>query len=178
MAKLSSTLRTTVILVLIFVGLLAYVFYIREKGDEPVPEGEVEVVQVWDFEVGEISSIKVSGEGKEVELTKDGESWQITRPLEAEANKGKVERILGLLADLTTEHKIEGGELTEYGLSEPAKTVELKIGEETKKISFGDESVFGSMRYAKVDDEDFVFLVSPSTADDFGVSEKDYRQSE
>lgn len=79
----------------------------------------------------------------------------------------RVESALTALCGLTASRAIEGAEdLAQYGLEEPACTVEVTAGDTTTQLLIGDETTMGGERYLSTGDGS-VYLVDEGFLDHF-----------
>ncbi len=84
------------------------------------------------FERDKVDGIDVTADGKTLQLAKDNTDWKITQPLQARADYGSVEGLIGRLQTAAMKSIVSEAatpeELKKYGLDKPAATVELKMG--------------------------------------------------
>ena len=82
------------------------------------------------FEKSLARRLALSGPGENIELTKEGEAWQLTVPLEDQADQGEVDRILNTVSNLRATAFPAGEKLglQPYGLHQPAIKVEIFLG--------------------------------------------------
>ena len=168
--------RTTFIAAVVLVALGAYIYFYEGEehffSGEPASETESEMEKVFDLETGDLREIEIQRkEGASIELGKDGESWRILEPIQADADSTEVDTLLSNITGLERTRVVyEGAEaeegdevnLSDFGLGEPATQVLFKVGEESESKGFlmGDETPTGTNRYAKLVGDDKVFLVS------------------
>lgn len=168
--------RTTVIVAVVLVALGAYIYFFEGEehffSGEPTSETESEVEKVFDLEAGDLREIEIQRkEGVSIELGKDGESWRILEPIQADADSTEVDTLLSNITGLERTRVVyEGAEaeegdevnLSDFGLGEPELEVLFKIEEESESKGFlmGNETPTGTNRYAKLVGDDKVFLVS------------------
>jgi hypothetical protein len=93
---------------------------------------------------------------------REDEGWRIVEPIEARADKGKVERVINALKNVKTKRFVsEGGEdLVEWGLDPPRSFCEVLLGEELamKRLILGEITGSGDA-YGKDLSRDPVFVV-------------------
>ena len=161
-------LRSTLILLVVAVGLGAYIYFV-ERHRAPAPEEEPNE-QLFDFEAEVVSELQVtSGDGTVTELTRDGDSWQVVSPVQTTADDTTASSIASSLASLEVRRVIAGGEedpdgpvdLEPFGLDNPSLDVGFAAaGAETRHLLIGDQTPTGSDRYAKLSDSNRVFLIA------------------
>jgi hypothetical protein len=84
------------------------------------------------FERDKVDAVSLDTGGKTVQLTRDNAEWKITQPLQARADYGSVEGLIGRLQttgmkSIVSENPTPA-DLKQYGLDKPATTVDLKLG--------------------------------------------------
>ena len=91
-----------------------------------------------------MDGVDVTADGKTLQIAKDNTEWKITQPLQARADYGSVEGLIGrlqttamksIVADTATPE-----DLKKYGLDKPAATVELKMGSARATFAVGGKS--------------------------------------
>lgn len=82
------------------------------------------------FEKSLARRLVLSGQGEKIELKKEGEAWQLTAPLEDQADQGEVDRILNTVSNLRATSFPAGEKpgLEIYGLQPPVIAVEIFLG--------------------------------------------------
>jgi hypothetical protein len=164
--------RTTMIVVVVFAVLAAFVYMVEMRGDQAAPSEEEGRVSVFSFAASEATVLKVTDLATEesVAVRKQvGGAWRITEPFEAEGDDTRVEGLLDRLSGLQSTRIIEGEDvdLEAFGLAEPALRVEVGLEEgEREVLLVGNENPAGYSRYAQHEGEERVYLVSLSTIGD------------
>lgn len=95
-------------------------------------------------------------------LHKTGGKWYLTTPLHTLADQDTVNVILSNLIGGKRRNEFKPEELEQYGLKEPAITLDLTLKSPKEPLTFliGDASTFSGQVYAKLASEDKVFTVS------------------
>lgn len=164
--------RTTIIVVVVFAVLAAFVYMVEMRTDQEAPSEEGDSSSVFSFSTGEVTLLKVTDLATEESVTVSrgvGGAWRITEPFEAEGDDTRVEGVLDRLAGLLSTRIIEGEDvdLGAFGLAEPALRVEVALEEgEDQVLLVGSENPAGYSRYAQREGEERVYLVSSSTVGD------------
>jgi len=155
--------RSTWILGLVVVGLVAYVIwdFTEQKKADPLDPGQVRLT---DFSLDQLKQLKVG----DVELSFDGESCRILRPVEESCDNEIISSFVTLLGTLRAREVLKGADLNqerrkEFGLEEDQSlriSWELKSGEKSL-ISVGTKNSFdGGYFFEKGD----VFLLDREVA--------------
>jgi hypothetical protein len=179
---------TTIILVVIFLGLLAFFwFYESKKGPtgpgsvSPVGEEELQTktFTVWDLNRDEIISLVIERDDKLIYINKEPDgSFKILKPTEAKAKTDKINEILDKLIKTEGQgEKIPYQNLDDFGLGKPKvkATIRFRDGS-ARDIIFGDKNPEGVKVYAKVSDKDFVFLIGEDLFNKVNVNEEDLKE--
>jgi len=157
--------RTTLLLAVIFVGLLVYVF--KFQRGEPRKER-----QIFGFSTEQVAKLelKYTDDEDTILLEKKGETWQILKPLRAKGNTEDVESIVSDFAGLESASTFEAGEAERLtsdltGLDKPEFIAQAwdDRGRLLAKLALGNEAPVGSDVYAMVDDDYYITVASYST---------------
>jgi hypothetical protein len=170
--------RSTLILLAVFAGLLAYIYFVESKktpGGEP-PKEKV-FAGVTADKVGELS-VKTSGQPATVLKKADG-AWQVVEPAPSGADDAAVTEIANSLATVEIQRVVEekAGDLKPYGLAEPRIEVGFKTagGKDGGRLLVGDKTATGGDLYAKLPGQPRVFLISAYNDATFNRSAFDLR---
>lgn len=172
--------KTTIITAIVAVLLGGYIYFYER---EPLEEDDSETEAVFDIESEDIEEIEIQrAEGEDLKLKKEGDSWKIVSPIEARADTSEVETLTGNIADLERQRVVAEGDsiqLADFGLAEPE--IEVRVRYRTQQsdtptgLLLGDETPTGTNRYAKLDGEDQVFVISSYLRSNFDKKAWDLR---
>jgi len=150
--------RTTLIFLIIFVGLLCFVlFYHPKKGGE---KGEEKLT---DYAATDIIRISLKREEETLEFKKDEKGeWWLVSPLEAKADNYEVNRLAEDLASLRIERVVEkeGGDLAKYEIPKKEISFWLKDKPEPVKILTGMENPLDNTLFARKEGDPRIVLLS------------------
>jgi len=171
--------KVTVVLLFLNVALFAYIYYFEGPtgGDGPSTRA-VLPAEITGME----SFTRTNRAGEVVKLQKRGESWWLTQPYEWPASQSAVNSIhneLMLLRNITSFKVADlaksGQSLADYGLAEPAMTLEFRTGTKTYRLLVGDNTKDENNLYVLSPDGDRVHVVSRSLAESVGLSVAELR---
>lgn len=168
--------RTTLILFVIFILLLAavYFFEFRDRSEE---NGEDKLVSVASDDINKIIFRK---DEQTIQFHREEEEWLIADPIEAKADKYEVDRLADDFSNLRIERVVEEApsDLEKYGI--PLKEVELyyKGQNEPVKILIGMENPLDNTFFAKRGDETKVVLIPSSLKSVLEKKVFDFRQKD
>jgi len=157
--------RNTLLLAIIFGGLLAYVWFVESR-QSSTREREQTSKRVLSFEREKINSLSVRNDSSRMEFSKKEGVWTMTQPLQDRADTAAVEQLLELLEFLQHDSRIEpnkgteAAQLKEFGLAESALAITL--GSESGKhleLLFGKDSAVEGKVYVRVQGKSPVYVV-------------------
>src|SRR6202047_2086904 len=157
-------LRSTIALLVVLVGLGAYVYFVTWK-KSPEDSGPKKEKVFAAGEPDKLEELKVKSESGDVtSLKKVSGTWQIVAPLSAPAAESEISGLTSALGQMEIVRVIDENptDLKEYGLDAPRIEVEFKSGDgkPSGRILLGSKTPTGGNLYAKRNDEKRVFLVA------------------
>ncbi len=177
-------MRSKVTVVLLFLNVVLF-FYIY-KIDQPLLDAQQLLKashQVLPTEIASMDSLtRTSRAGETVRIEKRGDGWWLTTPYEWPANPNAVSLIhneLQFLKNITSfpvADLTKGGQtLADYGLAEPAYTIEFTAAKKSFKLLIGDDTPSSNRLYVLSPDGAHVHVVSRSLAESVGLALADLR---
>lgn len=160
--------RSTLILLLVALGLAGavYVFEIRvsEKQEKIAAQKE----QIFTFSADDVQSLTVTVPNQTItveridaEDTETASPWRLTKPLQTLANPASVNNVISYLVKSQTDPATNTGirqlnisetELSNYGLNNPEKTIEVKLkNNQSHRLVLGKPDFNGRSIYAQID---------------------------
>src|SRR5262245_32430083 len=121
-------LKSTGVLLLVLVGLGAYIYFVTWRLPDPLLSTEKRVYQP--LAADDIQEFTLKAESGEITtVKKTGENWQIVSPRELPAYSPQVNGVTSMLAYLDVDRVIdeEPKDLAEYGLAEPRISIDFKV---------------------------------------------------
>ncbi len=154
-------LRSTLVLLIVLVGLGAYIYFAVPQEDTAVSE-ENRVFP--GLETSVIDRVVVQSEsGDTTAVEKNGDNWQIVSPLTTPASTIEMGGIASALTTLDRERTVEEApaNLAEFGLEPPRGRVEFSTQDDTLsgELLIGNKTSTGQSLYAKRADAAPVFLI-------------------
>ena len=157
-------LRSTLVLLVVAVGLGAYVYFIeadRPPGGTPEPQDTA-----FSFESDDITRLAVTaGNGERTVLEKTDNRWQLVEPFAGAVDVTEVVALTSSLTSLEIQRVVaepeETPDLTAFGLTEPRIAVAVTTTTDTAvRLLIGDETPTGGDLYATIAGSNRVFLIS------------------
>jgi hypothetical protein len=179
-------MRTKVTLVLLFLNVALFFFIFKFERNWRTERASLEARRrVLGAEAADIRVLTVkNAAGTVYALTRTGETWQLTQPLDWPANPAAVARIVSDLQFLEHETsftvadlKANGQSLADYGLDEPKLTVEFGNGAAPDSnvpvlkttLHLGDTTKIGNRLYLLSPDGQRIHVVSRALADSLAL---------
>jgi hypothetical protein len=151
----------TLVLFLFLLALAAYVYFYEIKGGEKREKEKEVSEQVFQFEPDSVKSLEVRSVLDQFLFRREGDQWQILKPLVTEGETSTINGALTTLKNLKKEREftIKKNELNSYGLVGTSTLVIFELTSGVRdSVRFGDDTPVGSNAFAnKVDT--VVFMV-------------------
>lgn len=154
-------LRSTIVLLVVLVGLGAYIYFVTWK----LPTDEKKEVKVFGTLLPDkIEALQIKSEkGETTTLAKKDGAWQITAPEAAPTDETEANAVAGALSSVVLGRTIEENpaKLEDYGLAPPRIDVAFKTAGDTdyRHLLIGEKTATGGDLFAKLGTEKKVFLV-------------------
>lgn len=165
------SLKSTLFLFVVLAGLVAYIYYADSDGTA-TDDTEKAFASVNAEDIEEVVIKSASGEtsrvrkvqGQSGDAGENAGTWNLVEPVEAEADENELTSITSSLASLDIQRVVDENatDLKQYGL-EPARIevgFRTKDGKELQRILLGERTPTGGDMYARLPNEQRVFLVS------------------
>lgn len=168
-------LRSFLVLLVVAVGLGAFVYYDSKK--PPADDKKQEKVFA-DVQSDKIEQVTVKAEaGDQTTLQKQGTAWQITQPAAVPADEAEISGIATSLASLQVQRVVDeqATDFKQYGLDPARIEVAFKAGGKDHRLLLGQKTPTGADIYARLPGAPRVFLVSAYLDATFNKSTFDLR---
>ena len=133
------------------------------------------------FDREKVDALDVTAGGKTMAIAKDGGEWKMSRPVQASADFGSVEGLVGRLQTVQMKSIVADNaspaDLKKYGLDQPEATVNLSLGSARAKLLFGGKAADTTV-YARDASKLSVVTVESALLDDMKKSADDYRRKD
>ncbi len=171
--------RSTLVLLVVFAGLVAYIYFVESKKSES-PSGEEAKPKVFALSADKINEISVKNSSADPTVVKkvDG-AWQIVQPVQAAADQSEVQNVTSNLATAEVQRVVDENprDLKQFGLAEPRIDIGFKTAadKDFRHLLLGDKTPTQADIYAKLPTEKKVFLVPVFLESGFNRSTFDLR---
>ena len=186
--------RTTLILVLLALGLGGFVYFFEIRGATQREAAQAKEKQIFSFAADDVQALKINTKDSKVSLKRNPDSsqknkWLLTSPSQEVASNASVSYLMDLLVKGTSNTNIPtpDKELAEYGLDQPQATIEIRL--KNKKVhklllgdsDFQDQSVYAQKKpnsNSNSKDKVEVLLVSKNFANAVNRELSEWKQEE
>jgi Domain of unknown function (DUF4340) len=154
-------LRSFLVLLVVALGLGAYLYFVESKR-EPGETKKNEKVFAG-LEADKIERVTVKSEkGESTTVEKKSGKWQQTQPATVEADEAELSGITSNLASLEVQRVVDeqATDFKQYGLDPARIEVGFKAAGQDHRLLVGQKTPSGSDLYAKLPDKPRVFLIS------------------
>lgn len=158
--------RGLIVAVLVLLALGGVLYWSNHhKSSEPSPASPPSAsTSILKLNQGAVNRLTIAQKGSEpVSLVKgNADKWQITKPQPLNADQDAVNSLLSTLSNLNADRVVEdkASNLTEYGLEDPAASVDLGTSDHNqRKLLLGDSTPAGSDVYAMLSGDPRVFTI-------------------
>ena len=161
--------KATLLLAAVFAGLGLYLFFIEFPQERRKAADAEKASRVFSFSPGEIIGLAAHYPNTdEISLSKgeDGK-WRMIRPIETDASRKVINRIIGLTGDLDYHRVAEEkpADLRGFGLDPPQILVTIKFPDREESLLVGDDAPTSSAYYIQRRPEPRVLLVDHRMGD-------------
>ena len=171
--------KGTLVLLLLCVGLGAFLYFYEIKGGEQRDKSKQEEKVVWKVPSDDIQQLDLVTPAQRMTAVRSGDQrWKITSPRPLDADADELNRLLSSASDISREDIIEenAANLAPFGLAPAQTTVSIKTKDgKVHEIRFGNNNPTGNSTYAALQGKNQIFLVSSSVAGNFNKKLDDLR---
>lgn len=115
---------------------------------------------VFDFKAEQISAINLKRDKDEIQLTRQGAAWEITKPLKARADARVMEEMVQTLAQLKMERDLGPGDLKGFGLDKPGLVISFTVEGKEHQLALGGTSPSSRGYYVRRNDGPDVLIIA------------------
>ena len=136
---------------------------------------------ILDITRDQVDSLEIAGPGLEVRLGKANGEWSLVGPIEARADLGVTDGLVGRLStgrmSAIEEESVDADGLAPYGLDDPRLTVTVGLGSSAATLLLGGAAPDGAV-YARDGARELVFTVDASLASELEQGVDEYRRKD
>ncbi len=156
-------LKSTIALVVVLIGLVAYIFFVeRKKPASGAPEVKAKAFTVDADQIEELQIKPATGDASRVQ--KINGTWQLVEPEKADADQGQVTNAVTSLASLEINRVVDENpsDLAPFGLNPPKADIAFKVKgkNDVQHLLLGEKTPTSGDMYATTPDQKRVFLIA------------------
>ena len=150
--------KTTLILILLALGLGSFVYFHEIKGKNQQTEIKTQKQKIFAFNADDVQYLTIKVKEITLQLEKRNTSekpqWEIKSPISAPANDAIVSYLMDLLIEGKSERTVSVSptELSEFGLDKPVATIDVKLkNQQNHQLILGKGDFNNQFLYAQAD---------------------------
>ena len=150
--------KTTLILILLALGLGGFVYFHEIKGKNQQAEIKIQNQKIFAFTADDVQSLTIKIKETTLQLerrnTSEKPQWEIKSPISALANDAIVSYLMDLLVNGKSERTvlISSAELSEFALDKPVATIDIKLkNQQSHQLILGKGDFNNQFLYAQAD---------------------------
>ncbi len=146
--------KTTLILLLLALGLGGFVYFYEIKGATQRQEAKANAEKIFAFREDDVKSFRIKTQNQTLRFEQSDSKWQMKEPNDTPASRASVAYLLNLLETGKSNRtfSVPTTQLAEYGLSEPLGTIAITLkNAETHQLILGKPDFNRSFLYALAD---------------------------
>ena len=166
--------RTTLLLLLVLAGLGGYVYWV----EYPKAQEKDKKQKLYELKTDDAVELSLVFADRELVLKKSGDSWRLTKPLDAPADSTTVKNLIGAIADCEIKKELTeaSSDLATYGLDKPFVTVTVKLKDkDLPAVAVGKTTPIGFSAYVQKADDKKILLANGSFRSGLDKQVKDLR---
>jgi hypothetical protein len=171
--------RSFLILLVVALGLGAYIFLVESKRDLADPATKKE--KLFTLDASKLEAVEVrAADGTTTSLKKDGETWRIVAPEALDADEAQVSSLVNTLESAEVQRVIDAKptNVKDFGLEPARYSISFRAAGETamKRLDLGNKTPTGADLYARVEGDPKLLLLSGYLEDSLNRTTFDLRE--
>jgi hypothetical protein len=157
----------TIVMTLLLASLVGYVYFVELPAERTKSDTDTAEKKILPFAERDITGLTVRSDSGEIVLSGKDRSWQITAPLQAEADAHAVESVIRALVIGKVNRVVEehGAALGPFGLEKPSVVLTVVADGKQETLAVGDPGPISSTLYAMRDSDKKVLLTNLAAKD-------------
>src|SRR5439155_1141981 len=157
------SLRKALVMVTLLLALGAYIYFVELAKEKE----EADKKKLFAFDKDAVTAVTLTYPDRALQLKKDpAGKWQLTQPIEVEADETTVINLLSALADVEVKRTLDEPpqDLALYGLNTPAVKLQvtLKDSKTLPAVAIGEDTPVGFSVYVQKEGDPKIFLTPQS----------------
>jgi hypothetical protein len=170
----------TIVMAVVLAGLGGYVYWVELPTERVKTETKATEKKLLPFTERQITGVTVHSESGDIALVSKDGTWQMTAPLQTEADTRVVQSMLRSLAlgKITRVVEEQATALGPFGLDKPSMTLTLTADSQQEAVSIGESGPISSTLYAMRASDKKVLLTDLSIKDFLNKTLLSFRKKE
>lgn len=171
--------KSTLFLVLIFIGLVLYVYFYEIMGEGKRRFEEAQEKKVLNFKIEDLRSVTIARPDLDMTFRLKGNDWFLESPLYYKAKNSSVNSLVSQIRIAENEGVVsETGENAEsFGLAPPQVVIRIVYKNGSRdSIMFGNKNPIGNSMYARKNNTSEIFRTNHLIGDNAMKEFKEYRE--
>jgi hypothetical protein len=167
-------LRTTIILLVVLLGLGGYVYWV----ELPKAQQEAKKKTLFEFKADDVSEVSLVYQDRQIVLKKQGQDWRMTQPMDVAADSVSANNLVNAISECEVKKEITeaSADLATYGLDKPLVVATVKLKDkELPAVSVGKNTPVGFSTYVQRADDKKILLASSAFRSGLDKQAKDLR---
>ncbi len=173
--------RTTIILLLLVIGLGVWIKFFESKKPN-TEEAQRQAGNVVNFDREKLEGITIQNGDDRIELRRENGKWRLTAPVKDQADSAEVDNLISDVENWRRDAVIpakdvaaDKGRLSEYGLVQPKLRLRLIEPNGPPEILFGKDSALQGKTYVRFGDSKEVIVAAQSVRTSISKKPDDFR---
>lgn len=174
--------KLVIALILVILAGLAYLFLLRYSDKQKEAESQKEQEEaaasvVFETDTDEVSSISFSGDDGILTFEKKNDTWICPDDSVFQMNENKIQKLLADISSVSCTRELDArGDLAQFGLEEPANTIQISLSDGTEKdLYIGDKNTSTHELYFQTEEKsDKVYMTKTAFDSDFAGKLQDF----
>ena len=173
--------RTTLVLAMIALGVLAYLRFFEMK-QPSTGEAKRQAQNVVNFDRNKISGIVIQNGDEKIEMQRRDNKWRLEAPIKDQADSSLIESLLSDLENWQKDGTISAKEietdqskLNEYGVNRPKLRLKLIGQDRPPAILFGKDAALEGKMYVRFENSKETFLAGQSVKKAIDKKSEEFR---
>jgi len=170
----------TILMTVLLASLVGYVYFVELPAERTKADMETSEKKILPFGERDITGLTVRTDAGEIVLNAKDRSWQITAPLQAEADAHAVEGVIRALVMGKVNRVVEehGAALAPFGLDKPSVVLTVAADGRRETLAVGDPGPISSTLYAMRESDKKILLTNLAAKDVLNKSLLAFRKKE
>ncbi len=149
--------KSTGFLLVIFLALLAYVYFFEIKGKEKAEKARELESKLLVFEKDSLKTLYLKPTG--IKFQKEGTEWRIVEPIRSKTENWVINGLVNSLADAKKERTVttSPASLADYGLDPAKYEIVVTYDDKSDTVYLGDKTPTGAYVFARINSDSTVY---------------------